>query len=34
MIDNCLKTFVNKQNLDRHKRTTHTKIKSKQIKVN
>lgn len=33
VIDNCTKTFVNKQNLDRHIKISHKKLKSKPVKV-
>ncbi len=33
-MDHCIKTFANKQNLDRHIRLAHSKTKSKPIKVN
>ena len=33
-MNNCIKTFVNKQNLDRHIRLVHTKTQSKPVQVN
>ncbi len=34
MINNCTKTFVNKQNLDRHIKIIHTQTQSKPVQVN
>lgn len=33
-MDNCVKIFANKQNLDRHIRLVHRKIPSKPVQVN
>jgi hypothetical protein len=34
VCSHCTKTFVNKQNLDRHIRIVHSKTRSKPVKVN